>query len=122
MLANERVITIAASSPAGETSVTSASAASGLSGRQVTATVGWPAVRIRSATLIASDVEPEREMMTTGSRVADCPVTPPPVPPPPVAAPATSTPSGRRISSDNGAAMIGRRNAVRPAAAATWAR
>ena len=70
MLANDRVITIAASSPAGETSVTSARAASGLSARQVTATVGWPAARIRSATLTASDVEPEREMITTGSRPA----------------------------------------------------
>ncbi len=114
MLANERVITIAASSPAGETSVTSAVRASGLSPRQVTAIVGWPAARIRSATVTASDVEPEREMITTGSR-------------PGVAAPAprrppTSTPSGRRISSDSGAAMTGRCSAARAAAATTWAR
>ena len=68
MLANDRVMTIAASSPAGETSVTSARVASGLSPRHVTASVGCPAARIRSATVTASDVEPEREMMTTGSR------------------------------------------------------
>ena len=91
MLANERVITIASSSPAGETSVTSARAASGLSARQVTAIVGRPVARIRSATVTASDVEPEREMMTTGSRPAPRVRT-------------TSTPSGRRISSDSGAA------------------
>jgi hypothetical protein len=63
-------------------------------------------------------------MMTTGSRVAagagsPRPVPVPPVPPPPVPALATSTPSGRRISSDSGAAMIGRRSAARPAAATT---
>ena len=111
MLANDRVITIAASSPSGETSATSAVLASGLSPRQVTATVGWPAARIRSATSTASDVEPEREMITTGSRAAD-----------PAPAAATSTPSGRRISSESGAAKTGRCIAARAAAAAAWAR
>ena len=103
MLANDRVMTIAASSPAGETSVTSAPVASGLSPRHVTASVGCPAARIRSATVTASDVEPEREMMTTGS-------------------PPTSTPSGRRISSDSGAASTGRRSEARATAATAWAR
>ena len=68
MLANDRVITIAASSPAGETSVTSARrrqravAAAGDGERRD----GRPrASAPRPST--ASDVEPEREMMTTGS-------------------------------------------------------
>ena len=105
MLANDRVMTIAASSPAGETSVTSAPVASGLSPRHVTASVGCPAARIRSATVTASDVEPEREMMTTVAR-----------------SPPTSTPSGRRISSDSGAASTGRRSEARATAATAWAR
>ena len=57
MLANDRVITIAASSPPGETRVTSARSARGLSSRQVTAIVGCLAARIRSATVTASDVD-----------------------------------------------------------------
>ena len=111
MLANDRVITIAASSPAGETSATSAALASGLSPRQVTAMVGWPASRIRAATSTASDVEPEREMITTGSRPAAVPV--------PAAA---RTPSGRRISSESGAAKTGRCIDARAVAAAASAR
>ena len=112
MLAKERVITIAASSPAGETSVASASEASGLPPRQVTAIVGCPAARIRSATVTASDVEPEREMMTTGSRPAASPA--------PVAA--TRTPSGRRMSSESGTAITGRCVTARAADATTCAR
>ena len=112
MLANDRVITIAASSPLGETRVTSAWSARGLSSRQVTAIVGCLAARIRSATVTASDVAPDREMITTGSRRAA------------IASSegATSTASGRRMSSESGVAITGRRIASRAAAATVWAR
>ena len=46
---NERVMTIAASSPSGETRRIVAAAASGDAGRQVTAMTGWPAAAPRSA-------------------------------------------------------------------------
>ena len=70
MLVNERVITIACSSPAGETRTRCARAASGLFARQVTAIVRWPARRTRSATSTASEVEPDREITMTGWRPA----------------------------------------------------
>ena len=77
MLVNERVMTMADSSPAGETSIRSVRAASGLRGRQVTAIVGWPSARARVATSTASDVEPERDTITIGWRAAGPPRTPP---------------------------------------------
>ncbi len=67
---------------------------------------------MRSATSTASDVDPEREMITTGSRRAA----------EPAPATATSTPSGRRISSESGAAKTGRCIAARAVAAAARAR
>ena len=107
MLANERVMTIACSSPAGETRVTSVRPARVLSARQVTAIVGWPSSRARSATATASDVEPDREMTTTGSVAGSAP---------------TRTPSGRSRISESGAATNGRWVASRAAAAAARAR
>ena len=104
MLANERVMTIAASSPAGETSVTSAPVASGLSPRHVTARVGMPG---RAHPLR------DRDRLRRRARARDDDDR---------AAPPTSTPSGRRISSDSGAASTGRRSEARATAATAWAR
>ena len=67
MLANERVMTMADSSPAGETSARSTSPASGLDARQVTPNVGRPAARLCVATLSASEVDPDLEITTTAS-------------------------------------------------------
>ena len=107
MLANDRVMTIARSSPAGDSRTRSARAARGLSARHVTAMVGWPAAPIRSTTSTASEVEPEREMTITGWRLAG---------------PRPSTPDGRRMSSDGGVATTTWPVTSRATAAATWAR
>ena len=111
MLANERVMTIAASSPAGETSVTSASAASGLPPRHVTAIVGCPAARIRSTTVTASEVEPDREMITTGSRPA-----------PAGAAARQARPAGGGSAPRAAPRSRAAASPLEPTAAATWAR
>ena len=107
MLANERVITIADSLPIGETRTRWTRPARGLLARQVTAIVGWPAARTRSTTSSASEVDPEREMMTTTWRPGF---------------PGARTPPGRSISSDNGAAIASLPVVSRSTAAATWAR
>ena len=107
MLANERVMTIARSSPAGDTTVTSARRAIGLSARQVTAIVGWPPARAASTAATASEVEPEREMTMIGSATG---------------VRAVKTPDGRSSTSDTGTARNGRPTTARATAATTWAR
>ena len=93
MLANERVITIACSSPAGETRTRCAAARrAGCSPDRSRRSSGDRRRRTCSATSTASEVEPDREMTMTGWRPAG------PVP---------STPVGRRMSSDSGAATDG---------------
>ena len=104
--ANERVMTMAVSSPSGTAKVIVASRAMGLSGRQVTATAGAPRSWTRRTTSSASVVEPDRETTMTGWWEGS---------------PGAKTASGRRSTSDSGAATAGSPHLARSATAATWA-